>query len=523
MILDKYLKKIYNLSDNHNDISILDILKIDENFIEYQKHLNNLSKDNLTDIEKNIIELETNNFRYLMYLIDQTYFNNYYLELYTYINGLILEKNNEILEKIFQSQNIILKVADIIIYKFEIIQSKKYIMSDEYDLNLYYHPFMIEKMINSLNFNINLDIEDEKIKIIFATFVESINKVKKYLTEILEKKIFKNTGKFGLSNFKIEFYLFYLKYLIGLNFKNESQIQKLYLWAYDCLKFNKKQVSKIVKKLYLDDFLLIKRRKKKYNKLIKLVTDDYNYNFKSLDEVNEIYNNQLDDMYKLIDIHNVPNTTKCKFITISNSEIATAFYIKNCFYLNTHNWEKYKKYEVKTLVMHEAYPGHHMQIDIMNNFTSMSYLATLYSNIYNTFMEGWGLFSESLSSDYSLIDTFGRLDANMLRTLRIIADIDIHYYGKSPKEVIKKMSNFLALDIAIITSEVYRYIAYPTQAISYKIGEMAFMGIYYELRKKNKLKIDDKLLFEEYIKILKNGILSLDDLLLMYDLEIKLK
>jgi hypothetical protein len=517
MILDKYLKKIYNFPDNHNDISILDRLKIDKNFIKYQEYLNNLSKDNLTNIEKNIIELETNNFRYLMYLIDQTYFNNYYLEIYTYINGLITEKNNNMLNNLFESKDIIFKTADIIISKFEIIQSKNYYMSDEYDLNLYYQPFMIKKMINSLNFN--LDTEDIKIKIIFETFLESINKVKKYLLDILNRNIFKERTKFGLSNFKIDFYLFYLKYNVGLNFKDENQIKKLYLWAYKCLKFNKKQVSNIVKKLYPDEYLL---KKKKYHKLIKLVTDDYKYNFLSIDEVNDIYNNQLDEMYKLIDIHNVPNTIKCKFMTISNAEFATAFYTKDYFYLNTYNWKQYKKYEVKTLVMHEAYPGHHMQIDIINNFTSLSYLATLYDYIFNTFIEGWGLFSESLSSDYNLIDTFGRLDANMLRTLRIMADIDIHYFGKSPEQVIKYMSKYLALDISIITSEVYRYIALPAQAISYKIGEMAFMGIYCELTKKNKLKIDDKLMFKEYIKILKNGILSLDDLLLLYDLEIKL-
>jgi uncharacterized protein (DUF885 family) len=114
-----------------------------------------------------------------------------------------------------------------------------------------------------------------------------------------------------------------------------------------------------------------------------------------------------------------------------------------------------------------------------------------------------------------LISDFGELDSDLLRILRIIADIDIHYKGKSPTEVIEKMSSYLALDKLMIIQEVYRYLALPAQAIAYKIGESIFMGIYYKLKQEmgSNIRIDDSKMMNEYVKILMDGELTSEELL----------
>jgi hypothetical protein len=94
------------------------------------------------------------------------------------------------------------------------------------------------------------------------------------------------------------------------------------------------------------------------------------------------------------------------------------------------------------------------------------------------------------------------LDADLLRILRIIIDIDLHYNGLSPDKAIEKMSKYLSTDVELIVPEVYRYVAYPAQAMSYKIGETVYKEIYNKIKKDNNLNIDSKEMYLEYINIL---------------------
>jgi uncharacterized protein (DUF885 family) len=168
--------------------------------------------------------------------------------------------------------------------------------------------------------------------------------------------------------------------------------------------------------------------------------------------------------------------------------------------------------------MHESYPGHHMQIDISTHHYKDKNLSKIYQENFTSFIEGWGLFAESLHSDYNLADNFGQLDADLLRILRIIIDIDIHYNGLSPDKAIKKMSKYLSTDIELIVPEVYRYLVYPAQAMSYKIGETVYKEIYNKLKKEKNLKIDSKEMYSEYIDILKNGECCINNLLSKYNM-----
>lgn len=100
--------------------------------------------------------------------------------------------------------------------------------------------------------------------------------------------------------------------------------------------------------------------------------------------------------------------------------------------------------------MHEEYSGHHMQIDISDNFSKEAYLTKLYSSIFTSYIEGWVLFAEIIHSDHNNEYNFGQIDANALRIIRIIADIDIHLKGKFPDDVIKNMADNLTFGHSIL-------------------------------------------------------------------------
>jgi uncharacterized protein (DUF885 family) len=143
--------------------------------------------------------------------------------------------------------------------------------------------------------------------------------------------------------------------------------------------------------------------------------------------------------------------------------------------------------------------------------------------IFTTFQEGWGLFAESLHDNDNIPSKFGQYDADILRTLRIIVDIDIHHFGRTAEYIIDKMSNILALNKQDIASEAYRYIVYPCQAMAYKIGESVFMSHYLQKKQELGLKsIVDKQFTDEIINILLDGELPLEFMLKKFNLEFKL-
>jgi uncharacterized protein (DUF885 family) len=252
--------------------------------------------------------------------------------------------------------------------------------------------------------------------------------------------------------------------------------------------------------------------------LIELIISDQKYIFQSEDELVKTYQDKVNELSDIINFNNIPIKYKCNFMKIHDQNASCGFYLNNCFYLNTYKWDKQRKYDVRSLTMHESYPGHHMQIDISTHNSKDKYLSKIYQENLTSFIEGWGLFAESLHSDEDLSSNFGQLDADLLRILRIIIDIDLHYNGLSPDKAIEKMSKYLSTDVELIVPEVYRYVAYPAQAMSYKIGETVYKEIYNKIKKDNNLNIDSKEMYLEYINILKNGECCINHLLSKYNM-----
>lgn len=152
------------------------------------------------------------------------------------------------------------------------------------------------------------------------------------------------------------------------------------------------------------------------------------------------------------------------------------------FMANTHALDQRPKYEAVALALHEAVPGHHFQFALAQELEEKG-LHEWRTGLYLTaFSEGWGLYSELLGlevgSDHPRgmyadpYDEFGRLSYEMWRAMRLVVDTGIHAMGWSRADAIDYMRDNSAITEANIVSEVDRYIAWPAQALGYKVGEL---------------------------------------------------
>ncbi len=148
--------------------------------------------------------------------------------------------------------------------------------------------------------------------------------------------------------------------------------------------------------------------------------------------------------------------------------------ISGTYYVNTSKLDQRPFWEIPALSVHEAVPGHHHQIALQQELD----LHPLRKNgaFFTAFVEGWGLYSERLGIEMGLYDTpakdMGRLSYEMWRATRLVVDTGIHAKGWSKARAIAYMTDNTALSAGNIEAEVNRYIAWPGQALAYKIGEL---------------------------------------------------
>lgn len=145
------------------------------------------------------------------------------------------------------------------------------------------------------------------------------------------------------------------------------------------------------------------------------------------------------------------------------------------YWVNTYDLPSRTLYTIPALTAHEAVPGHHLQMSLNSELpkTIPSFRRNLYLSAYG---EGWGLYSETLADEMGIYTTlyekFGKLTYEMWRACRLVVDPGVHAKGWTRQQVIAYMSENTALSIHEITTETDRYISWPGQAISYKIGEI---------------------------------------------------
>jgi len=160
------------------------------------------------------------------------------------------------------------------------------------------------------------------------------------------------------------------------------------------------------------------------------------------------------------------------------------------FWVNTYALDKRPLYSLTALALHEAVPGHHLQGSLARELTDVPpFRRDFYSH---AFGEGWGLYSEKLGVEMGVYktpyDQFGRLSYEMWRACRLVVDTGLHSMGWTREQAQQYLAEHTALSMQEVRTETDRYIAWPGQALAYKMGELKIL----ELRARAKAALGDR-------------------------------
>ena len=178
-------------------------------------------------------------------------------------------------------------------------------------------------------------------------------------------------------------------------------------------------------------------------------------------------------------------------------------------FINTYNATERNLYGVEAIAYHEGIPGHHLQISIAQELTGLPEFRKYGS--YTAYVEGWGLYAEHLGKDVGFYQDpysdYGRLEADIWRAIRLVVDTGVHSQHWTRQQMVDYFHEHSAIDEPSIQSEVDRYIAWPSQALAYKIGQLKIL----ELRERAKKALGDKFDMRAFHdQVLDAGALPLD-------------
>ncbi|MEP6741620.1 MAG: DUF885 family protein [bacterium] len=178
-------------------------------------------------------------------------------------------------------------------------------------------------------------------------------------------------------------------------------------------------------------------------------------------------------------------------------------------FVNTYDYANQLTINNEDTAYHEGVPGHHMQISIAQELAELPPFRQQAG--YTAYVEGWALYSERLGKEMGFYQKpysdYGRLDDEMLRAIRLVVDTGIHYKGWTRDQVVQYFRDHSSLNEAGIQSETDRYIAWPGQALAYKIGQLTILQLREKARNELGSKFDIRAFHDE---VLGAGALPLD-------------
>lgn len=176
----------------------------------------------------------------------------------------------------------------------------------------------------------------------------------------------------------------------------------------------------------------------------------------------------------------------------------------------TSNFAERSLIDDEAIAYHEGVPGHHMQLSVQQQLTGLPKFR-LHGLGFNAYTEGWALYAEQLGKEVGFyqdpVSDYGRLSSELFRAVRLVVDTGIHSKGWTRDQVVDFFRKSGAVDEPTIQSETDRYIAWPAQALSYKLGQLKFRELRERAKKELGPKFDLRTFHDE---MLNGGTLPLD-------------
>jgi uncharacterized protein (DUF885 family) len=178
-------------------------------------------------------------------------------------------------------------------------------------------------------------------------------------------------------------------------------------------------------------------------------------------------------------------------------------------FINTYNATDRNLYSAEDIAYHEGIPGHHLQISIAQELDDLP--AFRKNGGYTAYIEGWGLYAERLGKDVGFYQDpysdYGRLEGDVWRAIRLVVDTGVHSQHWTREQMVQYFHDHSNIDDTSIDSEVDRYIAWPSQALAYKTGQLKIL----ELRDRAKAALGPRFDIRAFHdQILDSGALPLD-------------
>ena len=172
-------------------------------------------------------------------------------------------------------------------------------------------------------------------------------------------------------------------------------------------------------------------------------------------------------------------------------------------HINVNEWDPEHRLtlNIEAIAYHEGVPGHHLQISIAQELKDLP--AFRKNGEYTAFVEGWALYSERLGKEIGFYEDpysdYGRLENEMWRDIRLVIDTGVHEKHWSREQMVEYFHRYTAMDEPNVQSEVDRYIAWPGQALAYKLGQLEILRLREDARQKLGARFDLRAFHDEVV------------------------